>query len=55
MSNGSGYANGGEVNIANVTTDLDGHVFTADDIGEKTVTVTWNGLTTTYTINVVAA
>ncbi len=55
VSNGSGYANGGEVNIANVTTDLDGHVFTADDIGEKTVTVTWNGLTTTYTINVVAA
>ena len=37
------------------TTDLDGRVFTEEDIGEHTVTVTWNGLTATYKINVTAA
>lgn len=44
----------GDVNIANFTTDYDGHVFTAEDIGTKTVTVSWNGLTTTYEITVTA-
>ena len=39
----------------NITTDLDGRVFTEEDIGEHTVTVTWNGLTATYKINVTAA
>lgn len=42
----------GDVNIANFTTDYDGHVFTADDVGTVTVTVSWNGLTTTYQITV---
>ena len=37
----------------NYVTDLDGYVFTAEDVGTKTVTVTFAGLTTTYTINVV--
>lgn len=44
----------GDVNIANFTTDYDGHVFTEADIGTKTVTVSWNGLTTTYEITVTA-
>ena len=35
-------------------TDLDGHVFTADDIGTKTVTVTFGGKTVTYEIEVTA-
>lgn len=51
---GSTNGNSNDVNISNFTTDLDGHVFTAEDIGEKTVTVSWNGLTTTYTITVTA-
>lgn len=42
-------------NVVNFTTDLDGYVFTADDVGEKTVTVSWNGLSATYKINVVPA
>ncbi len=37
----------------NYVTDLDGHLFTAEDVGTKTVTVTFAGLTTTYTINVI--
>ena len=34
------------------TTNYDGHVFTAQDIGEQTVTVTYSGKTVTYIINV---
>lgn len=51
----TGYGSEGNVRITNVTTDLDGRVFTEEDIGEHTVTVTWNGLTATYKINVTAA
>lgn len=36
------------------TTNLDGYVFTADDIGTKTVTVTFGGKTITYDIEVTA-
>ncbi len=34
----------------NYVTDLDGYVFTAEDVGVKTVTVTFAGKTTTYEI-----
>lgn len=37
------------------TTDLDGHTFTAEDVGTKTVTVTFAGKTVTYDITVTAA
>ncbi len=36
------------------TTDLDSYVFTADDIGAKTVTVSFGGKTATYEIEVTA-
>ena len=36
------------------TTDLDGYVFTAEDIGTKTVTVSFGGKTATYEIEVAA-
>ena len=38
---------------SNFVTNLDGYTFTADDLGTHTVTVTFAGLTTTYTIEVV--
>lgn len=37
----------------NLVTNFDGHVFTAGDVGTKTVTVTFAGKTVTYTINVI--
>lgn len=37
----------------NYTTSLDGHTFTSADAGEKTVTVSFAGLTTTYTVTVI--
>ena len=40
----------GNLTIWNVTTDLDGKVFTAEDIGVHTVTVTWGEFTLTYDI-----
>ncbi len=53
-NNGNGTT--GDVNITNFTTDIaEGYVFTADDTGTKTVTVTWNGLTVSYDITVNAA
>ena len=48
--------NEGEANTQTYSTgyitDYDGHVFTAQDVGEQTVTVTYSGKTVTYTINV---
>ncbi len=45
-----------QFNITNYTADLaEGYVFTESDIGTKTVTVTWNGLTVSYDITVNAA
>lgn len=44
-----------KVVIRNYTTDLDGYIFTAEDVGTKTVTVTWGELTCTYEITVTAA
>ena len=41
-----------EVVIYNYTTDLDGYVFTSDDIGAKTVTVSFGDLSITYQITV---
>ncbi|MBO5328084.1 MAG: hypothetical protein J6B04_02790 [Clostridia bacterium] len=38
----------------NIATDYDNHVFTADDIGTKTVTVSFGGVTCTYNITVTA-
>ena len=37
------------------TTNYDSHTFVAEDIGNKTVTVTYSGKTTTYTITIGAA
>ena len=41
--------------VNNIHTDLDGYTFTEEDIGKHTVKVVWNGVVTTYEINVVAA
>lgn len=38
--------------ISNYTTSMDGHEFTTEDIGTKTVVVTWGAYTCTYTIEV---
>lgn len=46
--------NYGNTVITNYTTNMDGHTFGKEDVGEKTVTVTWGGLTCTYTITVTA-
>ena len=43
-----------KVVIRNYTTDLDGYVFTAEDVGTKTVTVTWGELSCAYEITVTA-
>ncbi len=51
----SSLGSAGNVRITNnITTDFDGRTFTADDVGEHTVTVVWNGLPTTYKITVTA-
>ena len=36
-------------------TNYDGHTFVKDEVGERTVTITYEGKTATYTINVVAS
>ena len=40
----------GNLSICNVTTDFDGKVFTAEDLGVHTVTVSWGEFTITYDI-----
>ena len=45
--------NGNEQNIeSGFTTDLDGHVFAEEDVGTKTVTVTYEGQTAQFTVQV---
>ena len=51
-SHGGGAYYGQTEIYSNFTTDLDGHVFTADDEGKKTVTVSFCGKTVTYEIEV---
>jgi hypothetical protein len=50
-AHGNGYD---EVVIANFMTDLDGHVFTASDVGTRTVTVAYGEYTVTYEIEIKA-
>lgn len=42
-----------DVVISNYTTDLDGYIFTAEDVGVRTVTVSFGQLTLTYEVTVV--
>ena len=51
-SHGGGAYYGQTEIYSNFTTDLDGHVFTAEDEGKKTVTVSFCGKTVTYEIEV---
>ena len=52
--NAYGMSTWARVYIAeNYVTNYDGHVFTEEDVGTKTVTVSFAGKTTTYTITVV--